>query len=132
MLYDVLSGAIQMMNEASSMPHVRAGKLTLLNVNHAKRIPEFPDVPTLTELGYPNADGGSWFALYGIKGAPDGIFERLNAKLVEIGRSPQMQARLALASAVLTPQTLPEITRYLEDDAKITMSVIREANIKLE
>lgn len=131
-LNDVLTGAIQMMNESSSIPHVRAGKLTLLNVNHPKRIADFPDVPTLTELGYPGSDGGSWFAIHGMNGIPRDIMERFNAKLIEIGNTPDMQARLATVSAVLTPQTLPQIARHLEEDAKVTARVIAAANIKIE
>lgn len=131
-LNDLLAGAIHMMNESSSIPHVRANKLTLLNVNHPKRIPEFPNVPTMTELGYPNSDGASWFGIYAMKGTPQEVLETFNAKLVEIGRTPEMQAKLASVSAVLTPQTLAEVTRHLEEDSKVTESVIKAANIKLE
>ena len=131
-LADVLSGAIQLMCESSSTPHIRAGKLDLLNLNYPKRVAMFPDTPTLTELGYPGIDGGSWFGLYGLAGIPRAILERFNAKLVEIGRTPQMQARLAQASAALTPQTLPEIAQFLDDDAKVTLGIIKSANIKLE
>ncbi len=131
-LNDLLSGAIQMMNESSSIPHIRAGKLVLLNVNHPRRIAEFPDVPTLTELGYPGIDGGSWFAIHGLSGIPREILERFNAKLVEIGKTQDMQDRLAKVSAVLTPQTLPEIAQHLDDDAKVTARVIQAANIKIE
>lgn len=131
-LNDVLSGAIQMMNESSSIPHVRAGKLILLNVNHPRRIAEFPEVPTLTELGITGADGGSWFAIYGTRGTPAGVHERFNQKLVEIGRTPEMQARLAGVSAVLTPQTLPEIAQHLADDSKVTETVVKAAGIRME
>ena len=101
-------------------------------MNHPKRIAEFPDAPTLTELGYPGADGGSWFAVHGIKGIPQPILEAFNAKLVEIGRTPDMISRLRTVSAVLTPQTLPEIAQHLEDDAKVTAAVIKAANIRME
>ena len=131
-LNDVLAGAIQMMCESSSTPHVRAGKLTLLNLNYPTRVPMFPDVPTLTELGYPGIDGGSWFGIFGLAGIPRDIVERFNAKLVEIGRTPEMQARLTAASAALTPQTLAEVAQHLEDDAKVTAGVIKAADIKLE
>ena len=50
-LNDVLPGTVHMMNEPVSLPHVKAGKLILLNINGAVRHPDFPDVPTLTELG---------------------------------------------------------------------------------
>ena len=50
-LNDVLPGTVHMMNEPVSLPHVKAGKLILLNINGQVRHPDFPDVPTLTELG---------------------------------------------------------------------------------
>ncbi len=131
-LNDLLSGAIQLMNESSSIPHVRAGKLTLLNVNHPRRIAEFPNVPTMTELGYPNSDGASWFAIWGIAGTPPEILETFNAKLVEIGKTDDMQQRLLAASAVLQPQTLPEIAQHLKEDSRTILEVLKAANIKLE
>jgi tripartite-type tricarboxylate transporter receptor subunit TctC len=131
-LNDLLAGAIQLMNESSSLPHVRAGKLTLLNVNYHERIAEFPDVPTLTELGYPGIDGGSWFGVHALKAVPRGILEKFNAKLVEIGKTAEMQERIAKANAVLTPQTLDEVAKHLEHEAEITIRAVKSAGIKAE
>jgi tripartite-type tricarboxylate transporter receptor subunit TctC len=131
-LNDLLAGAIHLMNESSSMPHVRAGKLILLNVNYQKRIPEFPDVPTLTELGYPGIDGGSWFGVHALKTVPRGILEKFNAKLVEIGKTPEMQERIRTANAVLTPQTLEEVAQHLAHEAEITRRAVKSAGIKSE
>lgn len=131
-LNDLLAGAIQVMNEASSTPHIRAGKLTLLNVNYPRQVPVFPGVPTLTECGYPNSDGNSWFAIYGLRGTPPAIFEAFNAKLLAIGKTADMNERLAVASAVLTPQTLAEVAQHLAEDSKVTEAVVKAANIKLE
>ncbi len=131
-LNDLLAGAIQVMNESSSLPHVRAGKLILLNVNHHTRIPEFPDVPTLSELGYPGIDGGSWFGVHAIRGVPQEILERFNAKLVEIGKTKEMQERIAKVNAVLTAQTLPEVAAHLEHEAQITIRAVKSAGIKAE
>ena len=55
-LNDLLPNTVQMMNEINVLPHVKAGKLVLLNINYPIRHPDFPDVPTLTELGYPDSD----------------------------------------------------------------------------
>jgi tripartite-type tricarboxylate transporter receptor subunit TctC len=44
---DLLSGQVQMMNEIVVLPHVKAGKLKLLNINFPTRHPDFPEVPTL-------------------------------------------------------------------------------------
>ena len=63
-LNDVLPGTVHMMNEPVSLPHVKAGKLILLNINGQERHPDFPDVPTLTELGIEGADVPIWFSIY--------------------------------------------------------------------
>jgi tripartite-type tricarboxylate transporter receptor subunit TctC len=131
-LNDLLAGAIHLMNESSSMPHVRAGKLILLNVNYRTRIPEFPDVPTLTELGYPGIDGGSWFGVHALKTVPRPILEKFNAKLVEIGKTPEMQERIRKVNAILTPQTLEEVAEHLRHEAEITRRAVKSAGIKAE
>lgn len=131
-LNDLLAGAIHLMNESSSLPHVRAGKLTLLNVNYHKRVAEYPDVPTLTELGYPGIDGGSWFGVHALKAVPRSILEKFNAKLMEIGSTPEMQDRILKVNAVLTPQTLEEVAKHLEDEAEITVRAVKSAGIKAE
>jgi tripartite-type tricarboxylate transporter receptor subunit TctC len=114
------------------MPHVRAGKLILLNVNYRTRIPEFPDVPTLTELGYPGIDGGSWFGVHALKTVPRPILEKFNAKLVEIGKTPEMQERIRKVNAILTPQTLEEVSEHLKHEAEITRRAVKSAGIKAE
>lgn len=86
----------------------------------------------MTELGYPGIDGNSWFGIYGVRGIPPDVLGRFNAKLVEIGKTPAMQTRLASVSALLTPQTLPEVARHLEEDSKVTERVVSAASIKIE
>ena len=63
-LNDVLPGTVHMMNEPVSLPHVKAGKLILLAINGPARHPDFPDVPTLTELGVTGADVPIWFSIF--------------------------------------------------------------------
>ena len=96
-LIDILSNNIQMMNEPVTLPHVKAGKLHLLNINHSERSVDFPDIPTLTELGYPNADAPIWFCLWAPTGTPKEILQRLNDRdrqaLQDAGDEGQAAAR---------------------------------------
>jgi len=55
-LTDFISGIVQVANDPINNPSAKAGKLKMLCMNHTTRNPEFPDVPTLTEAGYPNSD----------------------------------------------------------------------------
>jgi tripartite-type tricarboxylate transporter receptor subunit TctC len=131
-LNDLLPNTIQMMNEINVLPHVKAGKLILLNVNFTQRHPDFPDVPTLTELGYAGADVPIWFFICAPAGTPKDILGKLNAKMVEIAKSDEMIAKLAAINVVAPPQTPEEIRAYLVEDSRLNAELIKAANIKLE
>ena len=81
-LQDLLPGNIHMMNEPNTLPHVKAGKLHLVCVNHTQRMIDFPDAPTLTELGFPGSDVPLWFCLWAPGGTPKEIINKLNANPV--------------------------------------------------
>jgi tripartite-type tricarboxylate transporter receptor subunit TctC len=131
-LTDLLANNVQMMNEGSTLPHVKAGKLILLNMNHTERFAEFPDVPTLTELGVPDADVPVWFCIYAPVGTPKDIVEKLNAKIVEISKTEEMKAQLQSVAAVPVVQTTDEIKKHWEQDIKNIAALIKVANIKME
>jgi tripartite-type tricarboxylate transporter receptor subunit TctC len=131
-LNDLLSGQIHMMNEINPLPHVRAGKLILLNLNAPKRSAEWPGIPTLTELGYPNSDVTSWYSIQAPAGTPADIIEKFNAKVTEIGKSAEMQATLTKLSVDLPFQKPAEMTEFLKADVASNNEVIKAANIKLE
>ena len=113
-LNDILPGTIHMMNEPVSLPHVKAGKLILLNINGQVRHPDFPDVPTLTELGVTGADVPIWFALFAPAGTPKDIVTKLNAKMIEIAKTDDMKAKMRAVNAFVPLQTPEEIAKHLE------------------
>jgi tripartite-type tricarboxylate transporter receptor subunit TctC len=129
---DLLAGVIDIMNEGSTLPHAKAGKLTLLNVNHYERFAEFPDVPTLTEAGIKDADVPVWFALYAPPGTPKDIIEKMNATANEISGRPETRERMQQVSTVPVVQTLQELKKTWADDYESIGALIKAANIKLE
>jgi len=131
-LTDLLSNNVHMMNEPVTLPHVKAGKLHMFVVNHAKRMPEFPDVPTMTESGYPNSDIPIWFTLWAPGGTPKEIMQRLNAKVAEIAQTEDMKARIHAAGCEPVIQTQEEIAAFRELDRKNLAELIKVANLKME
>ncbi len=129
---DLLAGVIDIMNEGSTLPHAKAGKLTLLNVNHSERFAEFPDVPTLAEAGIKDADVPVWFALYAPPGTPKDIVEKLNAKINEISKQPEMKATMQKASTVPVVQDLAGLQKHYEADFEAIGKLIKDASIKIE
>ena len=131
-LQDLLAGNIQLMNEASTLVHVKAGKLIMLNVNAPERFAEVPDVPTLTELGIKDSDMGSWFGLYGPPGLPKDIVVKLNAKIREIAATPDWKAKMQQVATIPAIMTVEEAQKAWDDDIRNTEQVIKAANLKLE
>lgn len=132
-LNDLLPGNVQMMNEPVTLPHVKAGKLILLNINGRERSPDFPDVPTLTELGVKGADVPIWFSIFAPAGVPKDIIRTLNGKMVELAKTQEMKATLwAAANAIAPLQTPEEMAKHLESDSASNAEVIKAANVKME
>ncbi len=131
-LQDLLAGNIQLMNEASTLPHVKAGKLILLNVNTPVRFVEFPDTPTLTECGVKDADMGSWFGLYGPPGTPPEVVAMLNAKINEISATAEWKLVMQRVANLPVQASLDQLQKLWDDDWTSTQQVIKTAGIKLE
>ncbi len=131
-LNDLLSGQVQMMNEINVIPHVRAGKLKLLNINYSSRHPDFPDVPTLTEAGVADADVSIQSSLLAPAGTPRDIINALNKKVVEIAQTPDMIKRMREINVVVPVQTPEEMV--VEQNTQIAANgrLIKAANIKLD
>jgi tripartite-type tricarboxylate transporter receptor subunit TctC len=131
-LNDLLPNTVQMMNEINVLPHVKAGKLILLNINYPTRHPDFPDVPTLTELGYPDADVPIWYLVVAPAGTPKDIVAKFNATLIELAKSEEMIAKMRAINVIVPPQTPEEIRAHLVEDTNRNAQLIKTANIKLE
>jgi tripartite-type tricarboxylate transporter receptor subunit TctC len=131
-LNDVLPGTVHMMNEPVSLPHVKAGKLILLNINGSARHPDFPDVPTLTELGITGADVPIWFSIYAPAGTPKDIISKLNAKMIEIAKTDDMKIKMRAVNAFVPLQTPEDMTKHLIEDINANAELIKAANIKID
>jgi tripartite-type tricarboxylate transporter receptor subunit TctC len=73
---------------------IKAGRARALAVSSANRIPEFPEVPTFAELGYPELTASIWFSLSGPPGIAPDIVNRLNAEVRRALRLPDVRERL--------------------------------------
>ena len=112
--------------------HVRAGRLKALVVTGRTREPALPDVPTVGEAGYPDAQGEAWIGLVAPARTPAPIVQRLNREIAAILGAPgssDLIARLSFQPLVMTPAAFRE--RIREDHAAWG-SVLRDAGIKLD
>ncbi len=131
-LNDLLAGNVQMMNEINVIPHVKSGKLKLLNVNHPTRHPDFPAVPTLTEAGFSGIDVPVWYSVWAPTGTPKDIIAALNRKIAEISPTPDMVARMQNINVVVPVETPEQMMAFFEKDSAANLKLIQDAKITLD
>jgi len=131
-LNDLLPGTIHLMNEPVTLPHVKAGKLILLSINGQQRNPDFPDIPTLTEVGIKDADIPIWFGMYGPAGTPKEIVTKLNAKMIELAKQDEMKKKLWNANAIVPLQSPEQMASDIRTDIKINAEIVKAANVKID
>jgi tripartite-type tricarboxylate transporter receptor subunit TctC len=76
------------------IPFVRSGRLRALAISSALRHPQLPDVPTFTELGYPEIQEYTWVGFFAPAGTPPEIVKKLNDAINAILRMPDIRERL--------------------------------------
>ena len=93
---------------------VKAGKLRLVSVTTPKRLPQFPDVPTVSESGLPGFEFNSWFTIMAPAGTPPAITHRLAMEAQKALADPEVREKLAalgLTPRGGTPEELGAATR---------------------
>ena len=115
----------------SIRPPLAAGRVRILAVTSLKRVPIFPDVPTVAESGYPGYDMIDWNGLFAATGTPLEAIARMQAVCAEAIKDAKVKERLDAAGAVLTPNTPAEFKAWLEGQRTLLAKLITESNIKL-
>ena len=134
-LNGMLNGDLQfcLLNVASSLPMVKAGKLRALAVTGDEHLPEYPGVPTLAEAGYPGIGTTAWQALFAPGGTPKEVLDKLhdavakavNSKSVKEGFEKQM------FSATLTSSP-EDAKKWIASELANWKKIHSELNIKIE
>ena len=93
---DLIAGHVSVASTTltTAATQIRAGRARALAVSSLRRVPEFPDVPTFAELGYPELSATIWFSLSGPAGMPNEIVYPLNTEVRRILQLPDVRERL--------------------------------------
>jgi tripartite-type tricarboxylate transporter receptor subunit TctC len=113
-----------------AIPQVKAGKVRLLAVGSATRMPGLPDAPTLTEAGV-NMTAVSIVGVYAPAATPAAVVTRLNREINRVMETPKVKATFASMSALPVALSPQDFADMLAKDRERFGVVVREANIKL-
>src|SRR5215212_2993449 len=113
---DLIAGHVKVgsMTWTTAAAQIAAGKVIPLAVSSDKRLPDFPDVPTLKELGYPDLVAITWFSLSAPAKTPNEIVGRMNQEVVKLMAKPEVQKRLENEEIETIPMSSEEFTKFVE------------------
>ena len=128
----VLTGetSVAFNNPTSSLPHIKAGRLRLVAVTTGQRWPLLPQTPTIAESGVPGYEHLIWNGLSVRSGTPQPILDRLHTEVTATLKSPAIAKLLARDGALPHPETPQSFARFLADEHKKWVPVVRQAGIK--
>ena len=131
---DLLENRIQMavLGVADCRQYIVSGQLRGLALSYSERMPEFPDLPTFAEVGYPNVRASNDFGIAIRADTPAPIKARLEEAYRTAVRRPEIVQRLTDFGLIVVATSSADFTRVLAEDAARYGEVIRVANIKLE
>jgi tripartite-type tricarboxylate transporter receptor subunit TctC len=133
-LQDLIAGNVDMMFDGlgSSAQHIRAGRIKPLAIASAKRSPAFPNVPTSAEVGMPDYVVSTWYGIWGVKGTPKEILDRMHAEVVKAVGSPELKDTWASNGSETTTMTQAEFARFLSAEIKRWAEVTKASGAKLD
>ena len=131
---DTVGGQTQILMNGmlATLPHVQSGKLKVLGVSKATRVPLLANVPTLAEQGVKDFESGTWQGLLVPANMPEAHVQRLAAELTRIIRSPEVRERLVSQGAEVYTMTPAELARFFEQERKKWAGVVQAGNIRLD
>ena len=133
-MLDVVSGQVQMTigYAVEFMQYAKAGRVKPLAVLGPRRIPGLNDVPTMAEAGYPGYEVYGWAGFFAPAGTAPESVQRLNAEIVRIGTSAEMQKILAELGGEFISMTPAEFARFHRTDMEKWVEFVKVSGAKFE
>jgi tripartite-type tricarboxylate transporter receptor subunit TctC len=131
---DVLTGRVAMIfgNIVATMPQVKAGKLRGLAVSSSKRATSVPDIPAMSELGYPGFEAVAWFGLLAPARTPDPIVRKLHQETLKAIAQPDVRSRLIESGMEIIGNSPEEFTAQIKVEIAKKGQLIRQSGAKLD
>jgi tripartite-type tricarboxylate transporter receptor subunit TctC len=131
---DLIGGSVELMFNSIPpvLPHIKAGRLKLIGVASAKRSPQLPDIPTISEAGVPGYEAITWFGLLAPAGTPKPILARLNEAVVKVVRAPELKAQLQLLGYEPVGSNAAEFGAFIRAESEKYAKVVKISGARVD
>ena len=127
---DLVAGQLDVLFDSlpTGMPHVRDGRLRALAVTTLKRTPLAPDLPPVADT-LPGFESNTWFGLYGPRGLPAEVVNRVNTAANQALSDPEVRAKLTTLGIEPVTSTPAQFAKMVADDQAKWKRIIAERKI---
>ena len=133
-LRDTVGGQVEIIfdNVPSALPHIKAGRLIPLAVAAPQRMAAMPDVPTFKELGLEPVNRMAYYGIYGPKGLPKEVVDKVNAAVRKSLEDPAVKKRIEDTGSFVVANSPEQFAQQMKDELAVYRSVVKTANLKIE
>jgi tripartite-type tricarboxylate transporter receptor subunit TctC len=130
---DLLAGQVQVVfaDPVSALSHINAGTLVALAVSSKDRSPVAPNVPTISESGYPGIDAIGWHGILAPAHTPAAIVERLNTEIVKALKAPETTKLLEGQAMTVVGKGPDAFASFIRQDIAIWKEVADQAKVEV-
>ena len=125
------NGDFSVATPISLVEYQKRGDLKILALTTEKRDPSFPDIPCVTELGYPDLKATYWTAMHAPKGTPAELVAQISAAALKVVQTPKFKELLATNGQTLKAGGPKALDEQLAFDRQHWGKIIKENNVVL-
>jgi tripartite-type tricarboxylate transporter receptor subunit TctC len=133
-LNDVVGGQVPIFldNLPSSLPWIKQGRVFPIAVASAKRVPGLENVPTLAELGLPQVNRVAFYGIYGPKGLPQDIVNKIHDAVRKTLDDPEVKKRIEETGSVVVGNTPAQFAQEIKTEFETYKKVVEVQKLRPE
>jgi tripartite-type tricarboxylate transporter receptor subunit TctC len=133
-LRDTVGGQVMIIfdNLPSALPHIKDKRLIAMAVASPERLADLPAVPTFKELGFEPVNRPAFYGIYGPKGMPKDLVQKLNAALLKVLQDPAVIKRIEATGSKVIGNTPEQFAQQLKAEFEVYKKVVDAQKLKLD
>jgi tripartite-type tricarboxylate transporter receptor subunit TctC len=133
-LRDTVGGQVMVIfdNLPSALPHIKDKRLIAMAVAAPERVADLPNVPTFKELGLEPVNRPAFYGIYGPKGMPKDLVQKLNAALLKVLQDPAVVKRMEATGSKVIGNTPEQFAQQLKSEFEVYKKVVDAQKLKLD
>ncbi len=133
-LNDTVAGQVSMTfdNMPSSMPFIQSNRLVPIVVAAPQRLSQLPNVPTFKEIGLEPVNRMAYYGIYGPKGMPREVVDKINAGVRKALEDPVVKKRIEETGSIIIANTPEQFATQIKAEFEVYKKVVETAKLKLE